>query len=114
MRKAFFTGGNSSCRQHIRQHYSIYQQRCKEENVPEHHWAMPRSLWRKIEDERMGKKVGTQGTLDGLLKKPKGPLVFTRENLLHVVTQFVAVDDQVRLTIRDKKSYHTYHIYRLH
>jgi hypothetical protein len=97
-RKAFFTGGNSSCRQHIRQHYLIYQKRCEEENIPEHHWAMPRSLWRKKEAEARspGKKVAMQGTLDGLLVEAPVVPVFTRENLLHSVTQFVAVDDQVR------------------
>ena len=63
---------------------------------------MPRPLWRKIEEERRGKKVGTQGTLDLLVGKPMKPLVFTRENVRHVVTQFVAVDDQVRLTVRRK------------
>jgi len=40
-----------------------------------------------------------QGTLDLLVKKPKGLIVFTRENLLHAMTQFVAVNDQVRLTL---------------
>jgi hypothetical protein len=28
-RKAFFKGGNSTCRLHIRQHYEIYKERCK-------------------------------------------------------------------------------------
>jgi hypothetical protein len=64
---------------------------------------MPHMLWKKIEDERMGKKVGTQGTLDGLLKKSTGPIMFTCENVLHAVTQFVAVDDQVIvLTVKNK------------
>lgn len=49
-----------------------------------------------MEDERKGKKVETQGTLDGFVEKPVGPIVYTRENILHAVTQFVAVDDQVR------------------
>ena len=48
-----------------------------------------------MEDERKGKKVETQGTLDGFVEKPVGPIVYTRENILHVVTQFIAVDDQV-------------------
>jgi len=99
-RKAFLTGGNSSCRQHIRQHYPIYQERCKEANIPEHHWAMPRPLWREMEEERKGKvdpeTPGTQKTLDGALVKKPPPLVFAREDVLHKVTQFVAVDDQVR------------------
>ncbi|KIJ89855.1 hypothetical protein K443DRAFT_36633, partial [Laccaria amethystina LaAM-08-1] len=58
MRKAFHTGSNSSCRQHIRQHYAIYQERCKAANILEHHWAIPRIIWKKMEDERMGKKAG--------------------------------------------------------
>lgn len=97
-RKAFFTGGNSSCRQHIRQHYAIYQERCKEADIPEHHWAIPRPVWRKMEEEKRGKKgpVANQGTLDGMLVETLNSPVFTRENVLHKVTQFVAVDDQVR------------------
>ena len=57
-----------------------------------------------MEDEKKGKKgkVVTQGTLDGLLIVPVAPVmpVFTRENLLHMVTQFIAVDDQVRPVTR--------------
>jgi len=48
-----------------------------------------------MEDKRMGKKVGGQETLDGFIGKPAGPIVYTCENVLHVVTQFIAVDDQV-------------------
>jgi hypothetical protein len=33
------------------------------------------------------------------MKTLTGPTTFTRENLLHMVTQFITVDDQVRLTI---------------
>ena len=57
-----------------------------------------------MEDEKKGKKgkVVTQGTLDGLLIVPVAPVmpVFMRENLLHMVTQFIAVDDQVRPVTR--------------
>lgn len=54
-----------------------------------------------MEAEKKGLKVATQrtqGTLDGLLIANVAPVVpvFTRENLLHMVTQFVAVDDQVK------------------
>ena len=95
MRKAFHTGGNSSCRQHIRQHYEIYKQRCKEKKIPEHHWAIPWLIWNIMQDEKRGIKAERQSTLDGLLKKTTEPLVFSRKNVLHSVTQFVAVDDQV-------------------
>jgi hypothetical protein len=96
-RKVFHTGGNSSCQLHICQHYDIYHQQCIEENIPEHHWAIPRPIWRKMQDKKRGVKAERQGTLDGLVKKQKEPVVFTRENVLHLVTQFVAVDDQVIL-----------------
>jgi hypothetical protein len=95
-RKAFFTGSNSSCRQHIRQHYPIYQKRCKDAKIPEDHWAIPRPLWREMEEAKKGKKAVKQGTLDGTLVEAPTIPVFTRENVLHMVTQYVAVDDQVR------------------
>jgi hypothetical protein len=50
-----------------------------------------------MEDEKRGVKVERQGTLDGVLKKKTEPVVFSRENILHLVTQFVAVDDQVKI-----------------
>ncbi|KIM51960.1 hypothetical protein SCLCIDRAFT_75584, partial [Scleroderma citrinum Foug A] len=40
-RKAFFTGGNSTCRQHIRVHYKVYKERCSAENIKENHHAIP-------------------------------------------------------------------------
>ena len=66
-RKVFFTGSNSSCRQHIHQHYVIYQKKCEDEGIPEHHWAIPYQILREKEAEKRGpgKKVAAQGTLDG-------------------------------------------------
>jgi len=97
-RKAFHIGGNSSCRVHIRQHYQLYQQRCKEENIPENHWAIPRSIWNaRKEPQKLGKGTG-QATLDLMVTKLVEPQVFAREKLLHAVTQFITVDNQVRLT----------------
>ena len=54
-----------------------------------------------MEEERQGNRSSKQGTLDQLVKKSTElePITFTRENLLHMVTQFVAVDDQVRLIV---------------
>jgi hypothetical protein len=95
MRKAFHTGSNSSCLQHICQHYEVYRQWCKEANIPDHHWAIPQIIWKKMEEERTGKDVTKQGTLDEFMGKEVGPVVYTCEITLHAVTQFVAVDDQV-------------------
>ena len=63
---------------------------------------MPRTVWREKEAERRGENVenvAKQGTLDGLLIEAPLVPVFMHENLLHMVTQFVAVDDQVRSVI---------------
>lgn len=64
-----------------------------------------------MEEVRKGRKTGVskQGTLDSLITKSGlvGPQAFTRENLLHVVTQFVTVDDQVRLTVKMCRIYLT-------
>jgi len=94
-RKAFHTGGNSSCRAHIRQHYDLYKDLCKQANITEQHWAIPRLIWREMEAARRGKKPGPKQRTLEFIAKDDAPLTFTHENLLHVVTQFVAVDDQV-------------------
>jgi hypothetical protein len=95
LRKAFFVGGNSTCRAHIRQHYELYQRRCKEQNIPENHHAIPRPIWRQMQLKKKDSKAKTQGTLDGVIEMSQGPREFTREGVLHAVTQFVACDDQV-------------------
>ncbi|KAF8883510.1 hypothetical protein BD779DRAFT_1408558, partial [Infundibulicybe gibba] len=46
--RAFHMGGNSSCRQHIRGHYDIYEERCKLEGIPMHHWAIPHGIWKEM------------------------------------------------------------------
>ena len=92
-RKAFFTGGNSSCRAHIRSHYPLYQQRCKEQNIPENHYAIPREIWRQMKAEKLKLKGKQQVKLDGMLEKKQQE--FTREGVIEVVTKFVACDDQV-------------------
>ncbi|KAG2065557.1 hypothetical protein BDR04DRAFT_964156, partial [Suillus decipiens] len=43
-RKAFHLGSNSSCRQHIRSHYELYQERCSSQEIQEHHHSVPRKL----------------------------------------------------------------------
>ena len=94
MRKAFFVGGNSSCRSHIRQHYQLYQQRCKEGNIPESHHAIPQVIWKQMNKAKKGK---TQAKLDGMIERVQGPREFMRESVLHAVTQFVACNDQVSM-----------------
>jgi len=66
-KKAFFTRGNSTCRAHIRQHYEIYKERCKEGNIPENHHVLPRQLYWQMKIDK--KATGAQLTLDGVLEK---------------------------------------------
>jgi hypothetical protein len=83
---------------HIYQHYELYQEKYKEANIPEHHWAIPCHIQNKRKVSQKHGKV--QGTLDSAVIKLMGPQVFSCENLLYVVTQFITVDDQVRLTVQ--------------
>jgi len=84
---------------HIRQHYQLYQEQCKEKNIPENHWAIPRPIWNARQELEKHGKDTKQATLDLMVTKSVGPLVFMRKNLLHAITKFITVDDQVRLTV---------------
>jgi hypothetical protein len=99
LRKAFFVGGNSSCQAHIRQHYGLYQQRCKEKNIPENHFAIPQHIWKQMQAEKNNPNGKTQAKLDGMVDKSQGTRVFVREGVLHAVCQFIACDDQVSIVV---------------
>jgi hypothetical protein len=93
-KKAFFTGGNSSCRAHICQHYEIYKERCKDGNIPENHHALPRHLYRQMKVDKKAAE-GVQLMLDATLEKPLEVKVYTHDGATHAVAQFVACNDQV-------------------
>jgi hypothetical protein len=98
MQKAFLKGSNSSCHQHLRQHFKEYKSKCEDANIPTHHWAIPQNIWNKMEEEKEGRgKTGrqAQSTLDGMIEMTKGPREFTQDGVLHAVAQLVACDDQV-------------------
>ena len=92
-RKAFHLGSNSSCRQHIRGHYALYKERCAEQQLKEHHHAVPRDIARARLETKKQEKAG-QLTLDGVYKK-EAVKVFLREEVLKAVAEFVVCDDQV-------------------
>ena len=93
LRKAFFCGSNTSCRQHIRQHYTIYQQRCSEQGLNENHRAVPPHILR--EREAATKEPKKQMKLDGMFNEKQRPKEFSREGILEAVAKLVACDDQV-------------------
>lgn len=92
LRKAFFSGSNTSCRQHIRQHYAIYQQRCLEQNLTENYRAVPPPI---LKEREAAKKPKTQTNLDGIVIKETRPAEFSREGILEAVAKLITCDDQV-------------------
>jgi hypothetical protein len=40
------------CRFHIRQHYEIYKERCEKEDILINHWAIPRPIWKAMEEKK--------------------------------------------------------------
>jgi hypothetical protein len=108
--KAFLMGGNSSCHHHACQHYNLYKQWCKEENIPEHHWAIPQPIWKEMEALKNGKCLAKQTDLNGVVQKVTRPREFTRAALRHAVMQFIACNDQVS----DRCSYFNQLITHIH
>jgi hypothetical protein len=92
LRKAFFSGSNTSCRQHIRQHYTIYQQRCREQDIAENYRAVPPQI---LKEREAAKKPKTQTNLDDIVIKETRPAEFSRERILEAVAKLIACDDQV-------------------
>jgi DNA-binding LacI/PurR family transcriptional regulator len=95
--KAFFKGGNSSCRLHIRQHYVIYKEKCEKAGIPINHWAVPRAIWKEMQDEKEAEKRLTKKQEQQQLsfKTVTGPREFTRAGVLHSVTELIATNNQV-------------------
>jgi hypothetical protein len=99
-RKAFFKGSNSTCRFHIRQHYEVYKEKCEKEDIPMSHWAIPRPIWKAMEEEKEEQERGRstkkqmQQKLD--FKTMTGPCEFTRSSVLHAVTKLIVTNNQVR------------------
>ena len=99
-RKAFFKGGNSTCRLHIRQHFELYKDKCEKGNIPMHHWAIPRTIWKEMEEEKQAVEKGQltkkqQQLLD--FKTITGPCEFMRAGTLHAVTVLIATNYQVAI-----------------
>ncbi|KAG6843026.1 hypothetical protein H0H87_008468, partial [Tephrocybe sp. NHM501043] len=90
--KAFHTGSNSLCRQHIWQYYEIYKARCTEKDMVEHHWSIPRDIWREMEESKTEKKKIIQCILE--FEKVQGVREFLCEVVVDQVAHLTAVDDQ--------------------
>ena len=94
VRKAFHRGSNSSCRQHIRQHYERYKDGCEALGISLSNWCIPRQIWNDMQSQA-AKASKKQTTLDNMLVKTPSRAEFTKEAVLEAVTRFVVCDDQV-------------------
>jgi len=108
--KAFHKGVNSSCRLHIRQHYDLYKEKCEKAELPINHWAIPREIWKVMEENKELEKQGQltkkkqQQMLD--FKGVTGPHEFTRAGILHAVAKLIATDNQVSFQYTSPASQH--------
>jgi hypothetical protein len=95
IRKAFHLGSNSSCRQHIRQHYEIYRARCESQNIPVQQQAIPRPIWKAMNAAK--EKGKQQATLDETFAKMPALLrkEFSKQAAVDAVTRLIVLDDQV-------------------
>jgi hypothetical protein len=55
--EGFLQGKNSSCQLHIHQHFALYKERCEKGNIPIDHWAIPWSIWQKMEEKKRCQKA---------------------------------------------------------
>ena len=94
-RKAFHVGSNSSCRQHIRSHYEVYQARCAERNIPTQPHAMPRQLVNAKQGLKKSKEGQGQMSLRGMLENQAKLQEFSKDEVLRKVAELIVIDDQV-------------------
>ncbi|RDB24634.1 hypothetical protein Hypma_008182 [Hypsizygus marmoreus] len=81
-------------------HYELYKKKCKEKDIPENHWAIPHHIWREMEEEKWQKnkkKVQAKIEFEHITELH----VFSREGVLRLMMQLIAVDDQL-LVLADK------------
>jgi hypothetical protein len=99
MRKAFFKGGNSTCRFHLRQHYERYKEKCGAADVAINHWAIPRKIWQAMEEEKelaeQGRKTKKQAQQLLAFESVVGPREFTRGGTLHAMAKLISTNNQV-------------------
>ena len=87
------------CRFHIRQHYEEYKEKCEKGDILMSHWAIPRPIWKAMEEEKEEQERGRltkkqmQQKLD--FKTMTGPREFTRSGALHAVAKLIVTNNQV-------------------
>ena len=86
-------GSNTSIHHHLWAHFDVYKKLCGDVGIPLHHYAFPQMTWDALEKKE--KQKDKQQILDNVLTKSKAIKEFSRDTILHAVTQFVVCDNQV-------------------
>jgi hypothetical protein len=92
LHKAFLIRGNSTCQNHICQHYEYYHKCCKEEGIEENECCIPPEV---LKAHKSKSEVVVQSKLNMTAGAESAQKQFSRGRTHHVVTQFVACDDHV-------------------
>ena len=79
--RAFLTGSNTFCQNHICQHYGIYNQHCKEQNISKNFRAIPMAILKEMKEADKKDKSKRQATLDGMMGNGKQLTAFTHGRL---------------------------------
>jgi hypothetical protein len=68
-------------------------------DIPINHWAIPRKIWKAMEDEKAAEKRGRKTTKQAQqlldFKGVVGPREFTRAGTLQAVAKLIATNNQV-------------------
>ena len=100
--RAFYLGGNSTLRGHLRRHWDEYEKRCKAKGYAVDVRAMPPKVL--AEKQRLEAEVaavargkdGNPGTLEMHFEKRRGPREFSKESVLANVAKYITCCDKVR------------------
>lgn len=113
LRNTFFSGGNSACRTHARQHYDLYAKKCAEKGIPENPRAVPPKIAQAREEE--AKKDGREhkaGKLNGhgfeVVPATARPKEFSKDHILEHTTKYIICTDQVSPVVHEKNHYSHY------
>jgi hypothetical protein len=93
LRKAFLTGSNTSCRNHIRQHYEYYHQKCKELGISENWRCVPEDVMEERESGNKRKQL--QSRLDVHMVKSTAPTEFKPEVTLQKIAEMIVAGNLV-------------------
>ncbi|KZS96529.1 hypothetical protein SISNIDRAFT_463997 [Sistotremastrum niveocremeum HHB9708] len=102
LRDAFFLGSNTTCRGHLKAHWTLYEAKCIAAKLEPSHYAMPADILakRKAAEESLKKakqraqltQISIQDAV-GRIPVAERALVFDRAEVVKAVTQYIVAQD---------------------